>query len=99
MLNVNDYVKLILQKKKWNNTEFCNRLNELETKLGDKKTHPQNMSAYLNGIWPLRPKLLVKWEYVLGLKENTLVSMVSEPLSKEGKKELKETIEKIKGVK
>ena len=99
MMSVTDYIKIILKKKKWTNVEFCKKINELEAKLGDERTSPQNISNVLNGQWAIRPKMLAKWEVVLGLMEGTLVSMVREPLSKEGKKELQETKKKLKGVK
>lgn len=99
MMNVTDYIKIILKKKKWTNVEFCRKLNELEAKLGENRTSPQNISNVLNGQWAIRNKMLAKWEIVLGLMEGTLVSMVREPISKEGKKELEEFKKKLKGVK
>lgn len=98
MIDAATYVKMILKKKKITNTEFCKKLNEFENKIGDEKTHIQNITNFLNGAWPLRPKLLHKWEIVLELPEGTLTSMVKEPLSKRGKEEYKKTIEKMKGM-
>lgn len=99
MMNVSDYIKLILKKKKWTNTRLCKELNELEAKIGDSKTQLQNITNYLNGAHPFRPKMLVKWEKVLGLPEGTLVNMVVAPASKNGKNELKEIIKKVKEIK
>ena len=98
MLTVNDYIKLILKKKKWTNVQFCEKLNELEAKFGDSRTTPQNITNYLNGYWAFRPKVLVKYEVVLGLPLGTLINMVEQPKSKEGQKELKETIKKVRNL-
>ena len=46
MINVTDYIKLILQKKKWTNVKLCQELNKIEEKLGDSRTSPQNISSY-----------------------------------------------------
>lgn len=78
--------------------QFCEKLNELEAKFGDSRTTPQNITNYLNGYWNFRPKILVKYEVVLGLPLGTLVNMVEPPKSKEGQKELKETIKKIRNL-
>ena len=99
MLNVNEYIKLVLKKKKWTNVRLCQELNKIEEQLGDVRTSPQNITNYLNGYWSFRPKILVKYEKVLGLNQGTLTNMVKEPLTKESQKELKEIIKKIKEVK
>ncbi len=96
MLSVNDYIRLLLKKKKWTNKKLCEELNKIEEKLGDKRTTPQNITNYLNGEWAFRPKVLVKYEKALDLPFGTLVNMVKEPLTKEGKKELKEIIKKVR---
>lgn len=96
MLTVNDYIKLVLKKKKWTNTKLCEELNKLEEKIGDKRTTQQNISNYLHGQWSFRPKVLVKYEVALGLPFGTLIDMVKEPLSAEGKKELKDFIKKVR---
>lgn len=95
MINVSDYIKLILKKKKWTNVKLCEELNKIEEQLGDSRTTPQNISNYFNGLWAFRPKVLVKYEKALGLPVNTLVSMVAPPISKEGQKELKELMKKV----
>ena len=99
MLTVNDYIKLILKKKKWTNTKLCHEINKIEVQLGDKKTTPQNITNYLNGYWTFGPKLLVKYEKALGLVEGTLIKMVPKPSTKAGKQELKDLIEKVREVK
>lgn len=99
MLSVNEYIKLILKKKKWTNVRLCKELNKIESQLGDVRTSPQNITNYLNGYCSFRPKVLVKYEKALGLKQGTLVNMVKEPLTKESQKELKAIIKKIEEVK
>ena len=99
MINVANYIAMLLEKKKWTRLKLCDEINKIEKELGESRTTPQNITNYLNGNWAFRPKILVKWEKALGLKEGTLYKMVMPPLSKEGKEELKETIEKIRKVK
>lgn len=99
MINVSEYIQLILKKKKWTNTRLCQELNKIEEQLGESRTTPQNISNYFHGQWSFRPKVLVKYEKALGLPQNTLVSMVSPPSSKEGQKELKEIMKKVGEIK
>lgn len=99
MLNVSDYIKLILCKNKWTNVKLCQELNKIEEQLGESRTTPQNISNYLNGQHDIRPKWLVKVERALKLKSNTLVSMVAPPATKEAQKELKEIIKKVGEIK
>lgn len=98
MINVSNYIVMLLEKKKWTRTKLCDEINHIEAKLGEKRTMPQNITSYLNGTWAFRPKILAKWEKALGLKSGTLVSMVVPPLTKEGKEELKETIDRLKKI-
>ena len=97
MIDVSTYIKLIMQKKSMSYQDLCNKLNKIEAKLGDSRTSKQNISNYLNGQWSFGPKVLAKYELALGLPENTLISMVATPITKEGKKELKEYIKKVRG--
>lgn len=99
MLNVSDYIKLVLKKKKWTNVKLCQELNKIETYLGDSKTTPQNITNYLNGYHDIRPKWLVKVEKALQLEQGTLINMVALPTTKEAQKELKEIIKKVGEVK
>lgn len=99
MINVSDYIQMILHKKKWTNAKLCQELNKIEEQLGESRTTPQNISNYLHGQWPFRSKILVKYEKALGLQPNTLVSMVAPPTTKDGQKELKEIIKKVGEIK
>lgn len=99
MINVSDYIQMILHKKKWTNAKLCQELNKIEEQLGESRTTPQNISNYFHGQWSFRPKVLVKYEKALGLQSNTLVSMVAPPTTKEGQKEVKEIIKKVGEIK
>lgn len=98
MINVNDYILMLLEKKGWSKTKLCDEINKIEKELGEKRTALQNINSYFNGTWAFRPKILAKWEKALGLKEGTLVNMVAPPITKEGKEELKETIARLRKI-
>lgn len=85
----------MLRKKKWTNNKLCDELNKIEAHIGEKRTTKQNISNYFHGQWSFGPKVLIKYEKALGLPQWTLVSMVKQPTSKEGKKELKELMERV----
>ena len=84
-----------MKKKKWTRRRLCKELNKIEEKLGDSRTNYQNITNYLNGYWEFRPKILAKYEKALGLDFGTLINMVSLPISRNAKKELKKCIDKI----
>ena len=95
MINVGDYISMILTKKGWTRKRFCEELNSIEKKLGDKCSSYQLVSEYLVGTWEFRPKILAKWEKALGLSEGTLVNMVMPPITKEGREELKKVKDRL----
>lgn len=95
MISVAEYIKIVLKKKNWTNRKLCQRLNQIEQKLGDRRTTPQNITNYLNGSNDIGVKWVVKVEKALELPKGILVSMVMPPITKEAKKELKELIEKV----
>lgn len=101
MLDVSQYIKLILQKKKWTLKQFANEINKVKEQAGiDSKTTIQNVSNFLNQVDDnhiLRPKQLVLWEKALDLPLGTLYEMVELPKSKNGMKELNEMIKKVRG--
>ena len=97
MINVSDYIKIVLKKKKMSNIELTKKINEIETKLGNKRTSPQNITNYLNGFNTITKKWLVKVECALDLPLGTLLNMVIEPSSRESKKEIDELITKVRG--
>lgn len=103
MINVSEYIKILLKKKKWTLQKFADEINKVKQKAGITSiTTPQNISNFLKQVdnqHILRPKMLVLWECALGLPPNTLASMVAPPSSKEGQKELKEIMKKVGEIK
>lgn len=103
MIDVNDYIKMLLKKKKWTLQRFADEINKVKQKVGIMSiTTPQNISNFLKQVdnqHILRPKQLCIWEKALDLPQNTLVSMVAPPSSKEGQKELKEIMKRINEIK
>ena len=103
MIDVRDYIQLLLKKKKWTLQRFADEINKVKQKVGITSiTTPQNISNFLKQVdnqHILRPKQLCIWEKALKLPPNALVSMVAPPSSKEGQKELKEIMRKVKGIK
>ena len=103
MLNVSEYIQLILKKKKWTLQQFANEINKVKQKVGiESITTRQNINNFLKQVdnqHILRPKQLCVWEKALGLQPYTLISMVAPPSSKEGQKELKELMKKVSEIK
>lgn len=95
MISVAEYIKIVLKKKNWTNRKLCQKLNEIEQKLDDRRTTPQNITNYLNGSNDIGIKWAVKVEKALELPKGILVSMIMPPITKDAKKELKELIEKV----
>ena len=98
MIDVSDYIKLIIKKRKISNRELCRRINEIEKRLGDKRTSPQNITNYLNGSHTITQKWLVKVECALDLPIGTLISKVKSPVGSVSKKEIIELIKKVRGI-
>lgn len=100
MIDVCEYIRYILKKKGWTLREFADEINKVKLHAGlNGKTTETNISNFLNRTDDkhiLRPKQLVIWEKALNLKSNTLVDMVAPPKTREGKKELKEIMQKVK---
>jgi transcriptional regulator with XRE-family HTH domain len=88
MIDVKEYLLLVMKKKGLSQAEVVRRLNIVEKEHGEKQSHLQNLNEYLRDGLPFRPKYLIKLEVALELPYGTLVNMVAPPLSKEGKKEL-----------
>lgn len=103
MINVNEYIQLILKKKKWTLTKFADEINKVKKQVGiDSKTTVQNISNFLKQVDDkhiLRPKQLCIWESALGLTPYTLINMVEPIATKEGQKELKELMKKVSDIK
>ncbi len=103
MIDVNEYIKMLLKKKKFTLQQFADEINKVKQKIGIMSiTTPQNISNFLKQVdsqHVLRPKQLCIWEKALGLPQGTLTKMVAPPSSKEGQKELKEIIKKVGEIK
>lgn len=103
MINVNEYIQLILKKKKWTLTKFADEINKIKKQVGiDSKTTVQNISNFLKQVddkHVLRPKQLCIWECALGLTPYTLINMVEPIATKESQKELKELMKKVSDIK
>lgn len=103
MINVNEYIQLILKKKKWTLTKFADEINKIKKQVGiDSKTTVQNISNFLKQVDDkhiLRPKQLCLWECALGLEPYTLINMVEPIATKESQKELKELMKKVSDIK
>ena len=99
MITVNEFVRQLLKKKQWSLSKFAEEINKVkESAEIHSKTTKQNISNFLNQtkLHDLRPKQLVIWEKALGLKDDTLVNMVSPPKSKNGIRELEEMKRKVR---
>lgn len=97
MINVREYIDLVLKKKNWSRVKLTEEMNKVEEKLGDARSSKQNITNYLNGTHEMRPKWLAKVEVALGLPTYTLINMVEPPTTKESQRELKEIIKKVRG--
>lgn len=84
MLNIREYINLVLDKKKMTRADFCKKINQIEEKLGEKKTTTQNITNYLNGTddkHNIGYKTALKMEKALDLPDDTLLKMVKNPLT------------------
>lgn len=88
MIDVRQYIQLVMEKKGLTQSELVRRINAIEKEHNEKRLHLQNLNECLNERLPFRPKLLIKIELALELPYGTLVNMVMPPLSKSGKEEL-----------
>lgn len=98
MMNICEYVDLILKKKKMTRTEFTKRINEVESKLGDSRTTITNVTNYLNGYHSIGRKAAARWEIALDLEEGTLIRMVSDPSSSVGERDFNEYMKKLREI-
>lgn len=90
MMNIREYINLILEKKKMTRREFARRINKVEDKLGEKRTTAQNITNYLNGTddaHNIGYKMALKMEKALDLPNDTLLKMVKNPVVPDVKKD------------
>ena len=92
---------LVLQKKKMTRADFCKKINEIEDKLGEKKSSTQNITNYLNGTddkHNIGYKMALKMEKALNLPNDTLLNMVKLPISDEAVREFNKLKEKVRNL-
>lgn len=99
MMNIREYIELVLSKKKLTRREFCDRINKIEEKLGEKKSNYQNITNYLNGTddkHNIGYKMALKMEKALDLPNDTLISMVKSPMTPDVIKDFNKLKEKVR---
>ena len=101
MLNICDYIDLVLTKKRMTRRDFCKEINKIETKLGEKKTNYQNITNYLNksdDTHNIGYKMALKMEKALNLPNDTLLNMVKLPLTGDAEREFNKLKEKVRNL-
>lgn len=101
MLNICDYIDLVLTKKRMTRADFCKEINKIETKLGEKKTNYQNITNYLNksdDTHNIGYKMALKMEKALNLPNDTLLNMVKLPLTGDAEREFNKLKEKVRNL-
>ena len=101
MMNIREYIIIVLEKKKMTRREFCNKINEIEEKLGEKKSNYQNITNYLNGTddkHNIGYKMALKMEKALDLPNDTLINMVKNPLTPDVAKDFDKLKKKVRNL-
>lgn len=101
MMNIRDYINLVLMKKKMTRTAFCKEINKIEEKLGEKKSTNQNITNYLNGTddkHNIGYKMALKMEKALNLPDDTLINMVKNPLTPDVAKDFDRLKKKVRNL-
>lgn len=97
MITIADYINLILKKKKWTKARLVREINKIEETNGDTEhTRKQNLTNNLSYNY-IRPKFAKKLEKALGLKDDDLLRFVGEPISKQGKRALRDVKKELGG--
>ena len=92
---------LVLQKKKMTRADFCKKINEIEDKLGEKKSSTQNITNYLNGTddkHNIGYKMALKMEKALNLPDDTLLNMVKNPITPDVAKDFDKLKKKVRNL-
>lgn len=101
MMNIRDYINLVLMKKKMTRAAFCKEINKIEEKLGEKKSTNQNITNYLNGTddkHNIGYKMALKMEKALNLPDDTLINMVKNPLTPDVAKDFDRLKKKVRSL-
>lgn len=99
MMNIREYIDLVLSKKKMTRAEFARKINKIEEKLGEKKSNYQNITNYLNGTddkHNIGYKMALKMEKALDLPNDTLINMVKSPMTPDVIKDFNKLKEKVR---
>lgn len=101
MMSIREYIDLVLTKKRMTRREFCNKINKIEEKIGEKKTNYQNVTNYLNGTddkHNIGYKMALKMEKALDLPDDTLINMVKNPISPDVAKDFDKLKKKVRNL-
>lgn len=101
MMNIRDYVIMVLEKKKMTRAEFTRRINKIEEKIGEKKSTNQNITNYLNGTddkHNIGYKMALKMEKALDLPNDTLINMVKNPITPDVAKDFDRLKKKVRSL-
>ena len=101
MMNIREYIMLVLQKKKMTRADFCKKINQIEDKLGEKKTTNQNITNYLSendDKHNIGYKMALKMEKALDLPPDTLLNMVKSPLTPDVAKDFDKLKKKVRNL-
>ena len=101
MLSIRDYIVLVLDKKKMTRREFTEKINQIEEKLGEKKSSTQNITNYLNGTddkHNIGYKMALKMEKALDLPNDTLINMVKLPLTADAERDFNNLKKKVRNL-
>lgn len=90
MITANEYLKIIVQKKKLKQAEILRKMNGLGMGKDGVPINKQHISNILNGIRPLSPYMARKFEIVLGLEKYSVVKMVGFPNGEKSMQTLKD---------
>ena len=95
MIDIVEYINLILKKKGLTRKEFTNLINNLEDKLGDTRTSTQNITNYLNDKDNLNQSFVMN-DKALDLPDDTLLNMVKSPVARDSFKDFNKLKEKVR---
>ena len=99
MLNIREYIDLVLMKKHMTRREFCNKINQIEEKLGEKKSTVQSVTNWLNGTddkHNIGYRTALKMEKALDLPDDTLINMVKNPITADAVKDFNKMKERVR---
>lgn len=89
-MQINEYLKMIMQKKKIKQCEILLEMNKRHMGENGVDINKQHISNILNGSRKLSPYMARKFEIVLDLEKYSLVKLVGFPKGEKGMKTLSE---------